>query len=208
LKLSSIAVVLTALVIRTAPLCHADPVVLNGSFEDPLVTAPAGYQAGGGTDWTDAGGNVFLISNTNTAGLGTTPFGNQFLGIASPNSSDAQTIPGFLTGQSYVLDLFISDVASGQGPQLMVTITGAATTTGTFNATPGPVFWQEVQLPFTAAADGNITLSLIDSGMSNIGVDNVTIETVPEASTVFAMLLLSGALTLGALRRIRRSPAP
>jgi hypothetical protein len=201
LKLCFFAVAVIALATTTAPLCRADPVVLNGSFEDPVI-APATSQAGGGTSWTTSGPNVFILSNN--FGGPVTPFGDQYLGIASPGSSDQQSIPGFVTGQNYILDLFIANIFNSQNPKLTATITGAATVTGTFNATST---FQEVQLPFAATANGNITLSLIDSGAANIAADNVTIETLPEASTVFAMLLVSGTLTLGAVRRIRRSRA-
>ena len=198
LKLHSFAVAVIGLAASTAPLCHADPLVKNGSFELPDISGSS--QQDGGMDWIPSDSNVYIL--TNNFGGPTTTSGDQYLGIAMKGSSDSQTIA--LTGQSYVLDLFIANIFGSQSPKLTVTITGVATATDTFNATDT---FQEVQLPFTATADGNITLSLINAG-PNIAVDNVTIEAVPEPSTLFAMLLLSGTLTLGAVRRIRRSPAP
>jgi hypothetical protein len=189
-------ILLIALAASTAALYGADPAVLNGSFEDPM-NPPSGFQTGGGTSWTPMGSNVFILSNS--FGGPQTMFGDQYLGIAMGGSSDQQTIPGFLTGQSYVLDLFIANIFGSLNPKLTVTITGAATAAATFAATDS---FSEVQLPFSATSNGNITLSLIDAG-SNIAVDNVTVAAAPEPSTVFAMLLLSGTLTLGAIRRGR-----
>jgi hypothetical protein len=210
LKRSAVAVVCLLIsfgVIAPASLSYADPAVLNGSFEDPAY-APNSIHGGGGTFWTPGGtgngSNVFILSN-NYSNFGTTPFGNQYLGFTAPLASDQQTISGFLAGQSYVLDLFISDVANNSNPQLQVTLTGAANATGTFSAPQSQFLaFQDVQLPFTTTSSGNITLDLIDFGSASIAVDNVSIMSVPEPSAVFTMLLLTGILTTGAINRIRR----
>jgi len=185
------------------PVCRADPVALNGSFESPSIGANH-ILAGGGTSWTANNSSVFIVSN-NFGGNGTTPFGSQYLGLTSPGASDQQTISGFLSGQDYVLELYISDIANNANPKLQVSITGAASATQTFSApqAPGLSFLQE-QIPFTATSDGDITLTLLDFGSASIAVDNVSVAAVPEPSSVTAMLLLAGTVTINAVRRFRR----
>ena len=185
---------------------HADPSLLNGSFEDPVL-APNSIQTGGGTSWTPNNSSVFIISN-NFSNFGTTPFGNQYLGFDKPNAQDEQTVSGFVAGQDYLLDLWISDIANSSNPKLQVLITGAATAGGTFSASQTPsLSFLEVQLPFTAVSDGSITLDIIDAGSANLAVDNVSIaEAVPEPSTIFAMILVTGTVATGAARKFRATP--
>jgi hypothetical protein len=123
----------------------AAPALLNGSFEDPALATPNSISSGnGGTFWTANNSNVNLISN-NFGNLGTTPYGNQYIGFSAPAASDQQTVSGFLAGQSYVLTLFFADIANNANPQLTVTISGAASATGIFNApcsTRAAPMWQ------------------------------------------------------------------
>ena len=157
--------------------------------------------------WTPNNSNVFIISN-NFSEFGNTPFGNQYLGFSSPGAQDEQTIPGFVAGQEYVLDLWISDIAGSSNPQLQVLITGAATATQTFNANQtSSLSFLEEQVPFTATIDGSITLDLIDAGSANVAVDNVSIAAVPEPSTVFAMPQPSARLRRSISMASSRTPS-
>ena len=191
-----------------APLSSDAQAIQDGSFEDPAYP-PNSINGGGGAQWTaggtGGGSNVFILTN-NFGNFGTTPFGNQYLAFTAPGASDQQTSSGFLAGQSYVLSLFISDVANNAAPQLQVTLTGAANATDTFSV-PQTSFlsFQEFELPFTTTSDGDITLALIDVGPASVAVDNVTLLAVPEPSTVFAMVLVSTVLAGGAIRRFRNA---
>jgi hypothetical protein len=202
----SVAFCSLAVAAATFPLrVHAAPDLLNGSFEDPPLGPNSisnnNGSGNGGTFWTANNSNVNLISN-NFGNLGTTPYGNQYIGFSGPGASDQQTVSGFLAGQSYVLTLFFSDIANSANSQLTVTVTGAASATGIFNAPPdnsqgGPYPFQQAQVPFTTIAGGDITVALLDSGSANVAVDNVSLASVPEASPVFAMILLTTTMALG-----------
>jgi hypothetical protein len=182
---------------------YAGPVLLNGSFEGPPL-APNSFSAGGGTSWTPSG-SVFIFSN-NFDNDGTTPFGTQYLGLTDPNASDQQTVSGFLAGQSYILDMFFADAANNASPQLTVTISGAASALGVFNAPVSgpngtdPYPFQEAMVPFTTTIDGNVTFLLTSTGGAGVVVDNVFLD-VPEASPDFAMILLTATMALGFCRR-------
>jgi hypothetical protein len=180
---------------------YAAPDLLNGSFEDPPLNPNSISSGNGGTFWTANNSNVNLISN-NFGNLGTTPYGNQYIGFSLTGASDQQTVSGFLAGQSYVLTLFFADIANNANPQLTVTISGAASATGIFNAPvsgpngANPYPFQQAQLPFTTTADGDITVALIDSGSASVAVDNVSLTSVPEPSP-FAMILLAITMAVG-----------
>jgi hypothetical protein len=199
-----------AVIVTGNPLCaHADPAILNGSFEDPGLS-PDTLSAGGGTSWTPNGGNVFIVSN-NFDNLGITPYGSQYLGFTQSGASDQQAVAGFLAGQNYVLDLFFADIAGNADPQLTVMITGAANASGVFDAPVSgpngnaPYPFQEVQVPFTTTADGDVTFLLIDSGAASLAVDNVSIAPVPEPSSTLTLLLVGAATAAWSFRLRRRS---
>ena len=179
----------------------AAPDLLNGSFEDPVRPANSILSGNGGTFWTANNSNVNLISN-NFGNLGTTPYGNQYIGFSLTGASDQQTVSGFLAGQSYVLTLFFADIANNANPQLTVTISGAASATGIFNAPvsgpngANPYPFQQAQVLFTTIADGDITVALTDSGSASVAVDNVSLTSVPEPSP-FAMILLAVTMAVG-----------
>jgi hypothetical protein len=190
---------------------YAVPAILNGSFEDPALLPNTISAGNGGTSWTPNGANVNLVSN-NFNNLGTTPFGNQYLAFSLTGASDQQTVSGFLAGQSYVLDLFFADIANNANPQLTITISGAASAVGSFNAPvsgpngTNPYPFQEATLPFTTTADGAITFLLTDTGSASLAVDNVSFSpaAVPEASPTFTTLLIALATIGFCLRSAQR----
>lgn len=192
---------------------YAEPVLLNGSFENPVVAAGS-VTPGGGDNWTpsDATG-VFLISNGN--GIGDTPYGVQFLGLngqsaANMFESDAQTIAGFEAGMTYVLALDFADALGGPDPILSITLSGAFNGSQTYTAPiagpygAGQIPFTSAVFIFTAANSGSATITLTNLGINSaIAVDNVGLySNVPEPSSFAALLL--GAGLLGGLVLVRR----
>ena len=81
----------------TAVSVAAVPMLQNGSFEDPALSAGA-FAYGSGNNWTATVG-AFVI--TNGYGFGTTPYGNQWEEFAN-STTDTQTISsGFTPGTPY-----------------------------------------------------------------------------------------------------------
>jgi len=195
---------------------YAEPVLLNGSFENPVVAAGS-VTPGGGDSWTpsDASG-VFLISNGN--GIGDTPYGVQFLGLngqsaANMFESDAQTIAGFEAGVTYVLGVDFADALGGPDPILSISLSGAFNGSQSYLAPiAGP--YGAGQIPFTSAVffftpttSGSATITLTNLGINSaIAIDNVSlygnVPPIPEP-TSFAALLLGAAL-LGGVALARR----
>jgi hypothetical protein len=198
LSIAACSLAVTAIV---CPLrAYAGPDILNGSFEGPALL-PNSIFAGGGDFWTPSASGVLLVSNNFNA-LGTTPYGNQYLGFSLTGASDQQTVSGFLAGQSYVLDFFFADIASNANPQITVTISGAADALGVFNApisgpnAGNPYPFQRATVPFTTTADGDITFLFTDTGSASVALDNVSLSAVPEPSSI-AMILLTATVAVG-----------
>ena len=191
----------------TAIVCplraYAAPDILNGSFEGPVLLPNSSLGSNGGDFWTASGPAVILVSN-NFGSLGTTPYGNQYLGFSLTGASDQQTVSGFLAGQSYVLDFYFADIANNANPQITVTISGAADAIGVFNAPvsgpngANPYPFQHATVPFTTTADGDITFLFTDTGSASVALDNVTLTSVPvpEPSSI-AMILLAATVAVG-----------
>jgi hypothetical protein len=189
----------------TAVVCplraFADPDILNGSFEGPVLLPNSILAGNGGDFWTPSGSDVILVSN-NFSSLGTTPYGNQYLGFSLTGASDQQTVSGFLAGQSYVLDFYFADIAGNANPQITLTISGAADAIGIFNAPvtgsngANPYPFQHATVPFTTTADGDITFLFTDTGSASVALDNVSLSAVPEPSSI-AMILLTATVAVG-----------
>jgi hypothetical protein len=198
-SISACSLAATALV---CPLrAYADPAILNGSFEGPVLSPNATFANNGGDFWIPSGSAVLLVSN-NFGSLGTTPYGNQYLGFSLTGASDQQTVSGFLAGQSYVLDFYFADIADNANPQITVTISGAADAMSVFNAPisgpngANPYPFQHAIVPFTATADGDITFLFTDTGSASVALDNVSLSAVPEPSAI-AMILLAATVAFG-----------
>jgi hypothetical protein len=198
LSIAACSLAVTALV--CPPRAYAGPDILNGSFEGPVLS-PNNILPSGGDFWTPNGTAVLLVSN-NFNSLGTTPYGNQYLGFSLTGASDQQTVSGFLTGQSYVLDFFFADIANNANPQITVTISGAADAISVFNAPvsgpngANPYPFQHAVLPFTTTADGDITFIFTDTGSASVALDNISLSAVPEPSSI-AMILLTATVAVG-----------
>lgn len=212
---------------------HADPVITDGSFEDPAYVSAGVYQ-GGGAGWTTSfHGAVAIVAGNiqdgNGDSYGVTPFGNQYLGLDPRTrgfvSSDSQTVAGFVAGQAYALTLYVADSDGGTAPQLDIVFSDGGDTTYVDNtvkvAVGGPygdvIQFRKVVTTFTSTITGDMTLSLINSGNvyaspsadpGSISIDNVSIaavSAVPEPAALMSMML--GLAFLGArslkARRVR-----
>lgn len=190
----------------------AATLLLNGSFESPLLSPGTGI-AGGGDNWTPSSRNSVIASN-GFDDIGSTPYGSQFLGLNAGNA-DSQTVPNLVAGTTYYLTAYFADAFGGGSPSLTMAVTGAATASQTYGAPVGGPYGAANTIPFTAATlsfvaqtSGAATVTLTDSSPgAAIVVDNVLLDTVapvPEPST-WALVGLGGAglLGFGLRRRVR-----
>lgn len=177
-------------------------ILLNGGFEQPTPTPVSGA----GTAWT-LSGTASIVPNGGA--FGNTPFDSQFLNFSS-GATISQTITGFIAGNTYVLGADYADLAGGPAPQLTLSISGAATSSQSFNGLVqgpaiGTIQFQSGFILFTAASTGSATITLANSGSSALALDNVAlfgnIVTVPEPSTWALMLAGLGFLAVWRSRR-------
>ncbi len=196
MKKLSIRLSILAAILMAAGSASAAPVVLNGSFESPDISG--GTTSNGGTSWTASGPAVFIVDNV--SGLGTTPYGSQYLAMNS-GYSDSQAITGFQLGSIYTFSVYFADLLNGPSPSLTVTLSGLVSLSQTFTAPTGGGYGTNA-IPFThvlltlpaLTANGTITLTLTNSSnpTGTIAVDNVSV--VPEPSSVVAAFLGLGAV--------------
>jgi len=184
---------------------YATPVVLNGSFESPVIP-PNSVIAGGGDFWTGNNGS-FIVSN-NFQNRGTTPFGNQYLGLngSTTSGTDQQNVPGFLAGHNYVFDLFFADSRGGPNPTLSVTLSGAATGVFSFTAPVtgpdgnNPIPFQLAEVSFTPSTNGSVNFLLSNIGGDALAIDNVSVRQAPDVGSS-ALLFGLGLLGLVGVKR-------
>jgi hypothetical protein len=183
----------------------ATPVVLNGSFESPVIP-PNSVIAGGGDFWTGNNGS-FIVSN-NFQNRGTTPFGNQYLGLngSTTSGTDQQNVPGFLAGHNYVFDLFFADSRGGPNPKLSVTLSGAASGLFIFTAPVtgpdgnNPIPFQLAKVSFTPSTNGSVNFLLSNIGGDALAIDNVSVRQAPDVGSS-ALLFGLGLLGLIGAKR-------
>jgi hypothetical protein len=193
----------------------------NGSFESPAVptgsfttfasgsTAISGWTVGG------AAGGVAIVNGgfSQECCLFPAESGSQWLDLTGLNTNGVEGVKQTVAttiGATYALSFWIGNVYDPTGTfgttstvDVRTLGTGAALLGAFTNAstTPGTQVWQQYTLTFTAvAASTMLDFVNADSATDNSnGLDNVTLNVVPEPGT----LLLIG-LGLAGLRLTRR----
>jgi hypothetical protein len=181
-----------------APALAMGPeMILNGSFESPHYGA-TGVYSGGGDDWIHTfEGPVSIIRGNIKDGenrlYGATPFGKQYLGL-DPRSregfyaGDSQTIPGFVAGQRYLLEIHAADSDGGLAPVLDVSLNDGSSHNYEHHVYALPVGgpygsqiqFQTLRKKFVSKVTGEMTLTMRNMGTGNdpgsISIDKVSIH--------------------------------
>lgn len=201
-----------------APAAHAN-LVSNGSFEmfTGTFAGDGCHQSTSGdttlTGWVPTGSEIAVCTTPNQY-LIIASDGSNFLDIAgyqnTLNKGVTQTLGGLTIGQQYAFsaDLGVSNIAdcvpgsTCAGPISVLVTIGDVSQTLTHNSADAGVQWASYGFTFTADSVGP-TLTVVGAdlpaGGAFIGLDNLTLVTVPEPASVTLVAL--GAA--GILRRRR-----
>jgi hypothetical protein len=207
-----------SLVIGLGQAAMADPMVLNGGFEEPDMTAnmnqwgiwpiasPDG-NAGSAVqgNWTfsaDASQNAGMLRTGNI--LGTSTIGMQ-TGYVQGTGSISQSVDGFVAGQSYVVDYLCQARNDNGNPNIVVTIDGITVQT-LVPATAG--LTQYVSDSFTVSTGGVHTLAFTGTVPMSVrdnlaALDSISIRAVPEPSAAFLCVSVAIGLLAYAWRKRR-----
>jgi hypothetical protein len=211
MNLKPCGLVCAALIAAAANLSSASAaIVLNGSFEDITNFVADGNDtmslASGSTTmtgWTVVNGALAWIGPTNPFSL-TAQNGGYFLDLTGyhddkPYGGFSQSIATTVNGK-YALTFYLGSSAQYGLPDSITATAGSASQTFTSTATTNNA-WQLETLLFTATG-ASTTISLVgNSGSEYIGLDNVGVAAVPEASTWAMMILGFCGVGLMAYRR-------
>lgn len=204
--------------------------VNNPGFEDPGTTLAPGYaqyftgQTIGTGGWTVGGSDVFVLNSayTETSGNVALTFnafdGSNALDITGSGNTGANTITQTLAFQpgQFTLSFYlgrINDTGAANpvytgNASVSVSLGGLALGAGTFTNTTesvGSVNYALFNVPFTVNAAGNYDLTFTNAtptGNNYAGLDNITVNVVPEPSTYAMVIGTLGLLAIG--RRLRR----
>lgn len=196
----------------TAKISQA-AVIVNGSFEDPVVTVGS-YDAYGHASTSITGWTVInqtaIVSGTASEGAITwnAQIGNAWLDLTGEHANSSYGITQTIStdiGQAYQLSFYVGSVTDGVNffPSTVDLQIGAGARVGYHNpnAPTTNLDWQQFTVDFTAT-DSSTAISFYNGNTSYNHVsalDNVSITTIPEPS-VAGLAILS----LFAAKLIRR----
>lgn len=192
-------------------ISQANDLITNGSFESGLfqvnhpgdVTETLGVGSTAMTGWTVESGSLAWIGPSNPFSL-TASQGSYFLDLTDYRSSApwggvSQTI-STTVGQTYLLSFDLGSSPTYGVPDSIQATAGSASSIFTSTFTSGTNNWQTEYLNFTATA-ATTTISLTgNTGSNYIGLDNVSVNAVPEPEE-WAMMLLGLPLIGWIVRR-------
>ena len=211
--------VLLASVLMFAPIAsvHASVnLLVNGSFESGAFAPNGeGFESlnPGATDifgWTVTNNEMAWGSNTNIYGL-TSSDGDKFLDLTgyhnySPYGGVAQTI-NTIVGRTYTVSFDIGDSTNLNpllnGPVAVESAAGTADKVFYLDPSTSGNLWHRYTYEFVAS-DTTTNVSFTGAaGVDYIGLDNasVTLNPVPEASTVILFVLCAGGIFLVSRRK-------
>jgi len=216
-KLLNGALFVSLFVLAPLTSAHATANLLtNGSFEDGAFAPNGeGFESlnPGATDifgWTVTNNEMAWGSNTNIYGL-TSSDGDKFLDLtgyhnASPYGGVAQTIDT-IVGRTYTVSFDIGDSTNSNpllnGPVAVEAKAGTADKDFFLAPSASGNLWQHYSYDFVATDTTTAVSFTGASGVDYIGLDNasVTLNPVPEASTVILFVLCAGGMVLVARRK-------
>lgn len=203
--LSLLSIVATSLVASAA---HAN-IVVNGSFENPQVTSPLGYEvyfqgSTGITGWTvtapSPGQSVDIVNATIFGNAGWAFDGVQSVELAgTPGRGGVEQALPTSPGQTYTLSFALSSQSGG--PVIDgVSIFWNGTLLDTLTS-PGFGTWQTFTYNVSASSGSTTLLSFVGNTDAFIGtlLDNVVVVPSPSAAALFAL----GGMVAGSTRRRR-----
>jgi hypothetical protein len=192
--------------LATVSSAQAINLLQNGSFENTAGTFVDNGQGAmslnsGSTaipGWTTTNAELAWLNNNNIFGV-TSPFGNFFLELAgyhdsSPYGGVTQAI-NTTVGQKYTLSLSLGTRnPTHPGPISVTATAGSSNQTFTSNPSGAGNQWENFSFDFTATGTST-PISIVGISTANryhIGLDNVSVEAVPEPLTI-----LGSATALG-----------
>jgi hypothetical protein len=185
-------------------------VIVNGSFESPLVTAGTfdtfGNASTGITGWVVVGFDASVIGGPSLAPPMNfqAQHGSQFLDLTGPGTNYSgngvsQSIATSI-GQAYALSFYVgsgTDFTTFTASTVDLSINGGARVGFTNPSTPTTELdWMQFSVSFSATSPITEITFFNGSGSGNhlSALDNVTITAIPEPS---AFALVVGAVSLG-----------